>query len=286
VEDKVAELNSKLAEMQAKKIKLEQDVDMCEKKLVRAEKLISGLGGEKVRWTDVANTLSGDYTNLTGDLMLSSGYIAYLGAFTLAYRQDACRQWGELCTAAKIPASSKFDLVKILGDQVQIRQWTIDGLPNDSFSIDNAIVQSKARRWPLLIDPQGQGNKWIRNMEAKNHLSVIKLTDGDFVRILENCISLGFPVLLENVGEELDPTLEPLLLKSIFKQGGSEKIRLGDSTIEYNMKFRFYITSSLRNPHYLPEVCVKVTLLNFMITPDGLIDQVRHVSTTCSKCII
>jgi len=281
VEDKVAELNSKLAEMQAKKMQLEQDVDMCEKKLIRAEKLISGLGGEKVRWTDVANTLSGDYTNLTGDIMLSSGYIAYLGAFTLAYRQDACRQWGELCTAAKIPASSKFDLVKILGDQVQISQWTIDGLPNDSFSIDNAIVQSEARRWPLLIDPQGQGNKWIRNMEAKNHLSVIKLTDGDFVRTLENCISLGFPVLLENVGEELDPTLEPLLLKSIFKQGGSEKIRLGDNTIEYNMKFRFYITSSLRNPHYLPEVCVKVTLLNFMITPDGLIDQL--LGTTVAK---
>lgn len=40
--------------------------------------------------------------------------------------------------------------------------------------------------------------------------------------------------------------------------------------------FRFYVTTKLRNPHYLPEISVKVTLLNFMITPEGLQDQVRR----------
>ena len=67
---------------------------------------------------------------------------------------------------------------------------------------------------------------------------MVKLTDADFARRLENAISFGTPVLLENVGEELDPTLEPLLLKSTFKQGGSLCIRLGDATIEYNPDFR------------------------------------------------
>ena len=95
-------------------------------------------------------------------------------------------------------------------------------MPNDSFSIDNAIVMSKSRRWPLIIDPQMQANKWIRSMEKSHNLVVVKLTDGDFVRKLENAIQFGTPVLLENVGEELDPTLEPLLLKSTFKQGGSD----------------------------------------------------------------
>jgi len=277
VEDKVAALNAQLQEMQDKKAQLEQDVDMCSKKLVRAEKLISGLGGEKTRWTEVAAGLGGDFVNLTGDIMLSSGYIAYLGAFTIKYRDEACGNWKQLCQTSQIPASDTFSLVKVLGEPVKIRDWTIDGLPNDSFSIDNAIVMSKARRWPLLIDPQGQGNKWIKNMEKKNSIEFIKLTDADFIRKLENCIQFGFPVMLENVGEELDAALEPLLLKSVFKQGGSDCIRLGDSTIEYNAKFRFYITTKLRNPHYLPEVSVKVTLLNFMITPDGLIDQLLGI---------
>ena len=67
-------------------------------------------------------------------------------------------------------------------------------------------------------------------------------------------------MLLENIGEELDPILEPLLLKQTFKQAGSICICLGDSTIEYAPEFRFYITTKLRNPHYLPETSVKVRI--------------------------
>lgn len=70
-----------------------------------------------------------------------------------------------------------------------------------------------------MIDPQGQANKWVKNSEKDNKLNIIKLTDDDYMRTLENCIQFGSPLLLENVGEELDPSLEPLLLKQTFKQG-------------------------------------------------------------------
>ena len=72
-------------------------------------------------------------------------------------------------------------------------------------------------------------------------------------------------MLLENIGEELDPVLESLLLKQTFKQGGSLCIKLGDSTIEYSQDFKFYITTKLRNPHYLPETSVKVEKRLFLI---------------------
>ena len=185
--------------------------------------------------------------------------------------------WIALLGEREVPRSEKFSLAEVLGDAVKIREWVINGLPADSFSVDNGIVVSNARRWPLCIDPQGQANKWFRNMEIKNKLKVIKLTDSDFVRTLENSIQFGAPVLLENVLEELDPTIEPLLLKQIFRQGGVMCIRLGDSTIEYSKDFRFYITSKLPNPHYLPETSVKVTVLNFMITQDGLQDQLLGI---------
>lgn len=72
-----------------------------------------------------------------------------------------------------------------------------------------------------MIDPQGQANKWVRNSEKENKLTVVKLTDSDYMRVMENSIQFGTPVLLENVAEELDPSLEPLLLKQTFKQGWS-----------------------------------------------------------------
>jgi hypothetical protein len=83
--------------MQAKKKQLEEEVDLCEKKLERATKLIGGLGGEKTRWTEVAHKLGEDYVNLTGDVLLSAGCIAYLGAFTSSYREKACSKWIAKC---------------------------------------------------------------------------------------------------------------------------------------------------------------------------------------------
>ncbi len=68
----------------------------------------------------------------------------------------------------------------------------------------------------------GQANKWVKNMEKANQLEIIKLSDANYVRTLENAIQFGKPVLLENVGEDLDPLLEPILLKQTFKQQGVE----------------------------------------------------------------
>lgn len=75
----------------------------------------------------------------------------------------------------------------------------------------------------------------------------------------------------------MDATLEPLLLKQTFKQGGALCIKLGDAVVEYSPNFRFFMTTKLRNPHYAPEICVKVSLLNFMTTPDGLEDQLLGI---------
>ncbi|XP_037136748.1 dynein heavy chain 7, axonemal [Syngnathus acus] len=277
VQDQVFNLSQILDANKKKKIELEDQVDLCKKKLERATQLIGGLGGEKTRWNEMAFALGKLYNNLTGDILISSGIVAYLGAFTSSFRQEQIEEWSSLCKAKEIPSSPSMTLMTSLGEQVKIRAWTIAGLPTDGFSIDNGIIISNARRWPLMIDPQGQANKWIKNMEKANNLAIIKLSDPGFVRTLENCIQFGTPVLLENVGEELDPILEPLLLRQTFKQGGAICIRLGDSTFEYAPNFRFYITTKLRNPHYLPETSVKVTLLNFMITPEGIQDQLLGI---------
>ena len=87
VQDKLAKLQAQFDENNNKKLQLERDVDLCSKKLSRAEKLIGGLGGEKDRWSKAATELGHQYNNLTGDVLISAGVVAYLGAFTSAYRQ-------------------------------------------------------------------------------------------------------------------------------------------------------------------------------------------------------
>jgi dynein heavy chain len=160
-----------------------------------------------------------------------------------------------------------------LAEPVRVRQWNIWGLPTDEVSTENGVVIDKARRWPLCIDPQTQANRFIKRMAgeiAPNGYDVVKQSDKNILRTLENGVRFGKWVLMENVGESLDAALEPILQKNVFIQGGQPMIRLGESTVPYNDSFRFYMTTKLPNPHYPPEVCVKVTLLNFAITMQGL----------------
>jgi dynein heavy chain, axonemal len=273
VMDKVTELQDALTAAENKKDSLNKQVTDCEAKLKRADALIKGLGGEKSRWTEMSKQLAATYDNVTGDIVLSAGVIAYMGAFISTYRETAIAQWSVLLKSKNITCSEGFNLRDTLGNAVEIRSWVINRLPNDSFSIDNAIMLFKSNRWPLMIDPQGQANKWVKKMEEHNSLKVVKQNQGNFVRTIENAIQFGNPVLLENVPDSIDPILEPILLKQIVIAGGVATIRLGDSTIEYDPKFRLYITTKLRNPHYPPELCVKVNLLNFMATAEGLQDQ-------------
>ena len=206
----------------------------------------------------------------------------------------------------------------------QVRSWTIAGLPADNHSVENGVIMANARRWPLLIDPQGQANRYIKNLgkdtaRAENGMEVVRQvlclvvsagcatvcacvvllaqwcddwgvalsggrlcacgvqSDKKFLQNLENGVRFGKWILLENVSEKLDAALEPILLQQKFKQGGSDMIKLGDSVIPYNDSFKFFITTKLPNPHYPPEVAVKVSLLNFTITPKGLEDQMLGV---------
>jgi dynein heavy chain len=143
VEEKMAKLQASFKEMTEKKESLEKQADLVGKKLVRAEKLIGGLGGEKDRWTEAARQLSARLLNLTGDVLLSSAVISYLGAFTLAFRNQALAEWTKECAALKIPCSPTFSLTTTLGEPIQLRSWSLAGLPNDNFSCDNGIIATK-----------------------------------------------------------------------------------------------------------------------------------------------
>lgn len=277
LEDKLAHLTEQLNEANDRKQALQDDVKLCENKLERANKLINGLGGEKARWTQAARSLQNNYDCLAGDILVSCGIIAYLSPFTTPFRVESVNKWRDYVFGLQIPSSAEFNLLKILGSEIKIQGWNIHGLPRDAFSIENSIIVDSSKRWSLMVDPQGQANKWIKNMEKQNDLKIIKFTDADYMKTVELCVSTGKPLLLENVMEDLEAPLDPVLFKLTFSQGGMSYISLGDNVVEYNANFKLYMTSKLRNPHYLPDVFNKVTIVNFALTVAGLEDQLLGI---------
>ncbi|XP_063473624.1 dynein axonemal heavy chain 6 isoform X8 [Symphalangus syndactylus] len=273
VEDQIRALQDEYDKGVNEKESLAKTMALTKARLVRAGKLTAALEDEQVRWEESIQKFEEEISNITGNVFIAAACVAYYGAFTAQYRQSLIECWIQDCQSLEIPIDPSFSLVNILGDPYEIRQWNTDGLPRDLVSTENGVLVTQGRRWPLMIDPQGQANHWIRNKESKSGLKIIKLTDSNFLQILENSIRLGLPVLLEELKETLDPALEPILLKQIFISGGRLLIRLGDSDIDYDKNFRFYMTTKMPNPHYLPEVCIKVTIINFTVTKSGLEDQ-------------
>jgi dynein heavy chain len=128
------------------------------------------------------------------------------------------QNWLGIAERKSISVSKNFSIIKTLGDSIKIRHWNFCGLPIDNFSTENAIIAFNSIRWPLMIDPQNQANKWIKEIEKENNLIVTKQSDKNFLRILENALQFGYPLLVEEIREEVDPILDPVLLKIIFKQ--------------------------------------------------------------------
>ncbi|CAD8115295.1 unnamed protein product [Paramecium sonneborni] len=277
--DMLAKLEADYNKAKQEKEDLEAKVNKCKIQLSRAEKLITELGGEKESWKKKAADYRVDSKTIVGDCILSSGIVAYLGAFPIAYRDDTIKIWQTLLEKLHIEFDPDYSLQKILCDPITMGQWTnVQKLPNDSFSIDNAIILKNSTRWSLMIDPQTQANTWVKHMES-SQLVIVRPTQSQNVlsKTLESALQFGQSVLLENVGESIDAIFESILQQKIIKQGSAYKLKFGDKMIDYSRDFKFYMTTKLARPHYPPEICVKVTMLNFQVTQEGLEDQMLNI---------
>jgi dynein heavy chain len=240
--------------------------------------LVSGLAGERDRWEKSIKHYEEAMKFLPGDCLLAAAFMSYAGSFNTVYRKILVQDhWLSHIRTLEIPFSPDFSFDSFSGKPTEIRDWNIQGLPSDAFSTENGIIVTRGRRWPLMIDPQGQANNWIKTLEKSRDLKIIDLKQSDFLRTLENAIQFGTPVLLQGISEFIDPSLDPILNKSVVKKGGMLIMKLGEKDIEYNPEFRFYITTKMANPIYSPEVFAKAAIVNFAVKEKGLENQLLGI---------
>lgn len=67
----------------------------------------------------------------------------------------------------------------------------------------------------------------------------------NYLKIMEGCLSNGKPIIIQNVGEILDPSIAPILDKAIVKIGTTLFIKFNDKMVTYHSNFRLYLTTKL-----------------------------------------
>ncbi|XP_050620090.1 dynein axonemal heavy chain 17 [Macaca thibetana thibetana] len=280
IKNKIAELNANLSNLTsafekatAEKIKCQQEADATNRVILLANRLVGGLASENVRWAESVENFRSQGVTLCGDVLLISAFVSYVGYFTKKYRNELMEKfWIPYIHNLKvpIPITNGLDPLSLLTDDADVATWNNQGLPSDRTSTENATILCNTERWPLIVDAQLQGIKWIKN-KYSSELKAIRLGQKSYLDVIEQAISEGDTLLIENIGETVDPVLDPLLGRNTIKKG--KYIKIGDKEVEYHPKFRLILHTKYFNPHYKPEMQAQCTLINFLVTRDGLEDQ-------------
>ena len=274
VDAKLKALGEKFEIATNEKAEVEEQAAAGTARLGLAERLVGGLASENDRWAKEIDNLKESSTTLIGDCMLAAGFVSYVGAFDQDNRESLWKYtWTPDLEERKIPLTKGVDPLTMLTDEGKNAKMISEGLPADRISIENGSMITNCKRWPLLIDPQTQGIKWLRQKEEANGLQVFQLNQKGWQRKVEQAITNGQVIIIENLGEDIDATMDPVLSRAIYKKGRNLYIKFGGEEVEYDMKFQLYLQTKLSNPHYKPEIAAQCTLINFIATERGLEDQ-------------
>lgn len=275
-------LQDKFETQMADKRAIEENATKTRQKMEQATALINGLSGERARWTDDRKAFASTKSKLVGDCALACAFVSYCGPFNQEFRDSMVQaKFANDLVARGIPVSDDIDLTSFLVDIGTIGDWNMEGLPTDPLSIQNGIMVTRSSRYPLLVDPQGQGLKWVLRREtARRQASGLtgqvkpsSLNDPRLKDALEYALQEGEAIVIAGVETDLDPMLDPILEKQIVTRGKSRYISVNDKMCEYTDAFRLYITTRLPNPHFSPELQAKTTVVDFTVTLKGLEEQ-------------
>uniref|UniRef100_A0A3B3TNK4 Dynein axonemal heavy chain 10 n=1 Tax=Poecilia latipinna TaxID=48699 RepID=A0A3B3TNK4_9TELE len=260
------------------KQKLQEEAELMERRLIAADKLISGLSSENERWNTDLDELKQRRVRLLGDCLVCAAFLSYEGAFSWDFRNEMVYQiWVHDVQERGIPLSQPFKVESLLTDETEISRWGSEGLPPDELSVQNGILTTRGSRFALCIDPQQQAYNWVRKKEESNNLKISSFNDPDFLKQLEMAIKYGSPFLFQDVDEYIDPVIDNVLEKNVKGVEGRQVIMLGDKEVHYDPNFKLFLNTKLSNPKYSPAVFGKAIVINYTVTLKGLEDQLLSV---------
>lgn len=251
---------------------LKAEMETVTTKVERAQSLLMSLGHESERWQKSSNSFQAILRSLIGDGLLMGGFLTYSGFFDFKSRSALMSRWKHTLDALGIEYREDLGVVESLSKASARLQWQTDGLPGDQLSLENGVILDHALRFPLVIDPSGDAISFIMKKYHDDKIQKTSFLDKAFMKTLAGAVRFGTALLVENV-ENIDPILNPLLNRELQRTGGRTLVRIGTEEIDYSPKFKIILSTKNPAVQLTPDVCSRVTLLNFSVTPASLQSQ-------------
>jgi dynein heavy chain 1 len=279
IEDEVKELEASIASYKADYASLIRDVEALKSemeavtmKIDRAESLMTSLSHESERWSKSSETFQTIMRSLVGDGLLMAATLTYQGFFDFKVRSMMMSRWKKSLECLDIEFREELGIVESLSTGAQRLTWQAQGLPGDQLSLENGVILDHGIRFPLVIDPSGNAIDFLMNKHKDEKIQTTSFLDKSFTKTLAGAVRFGTTLLVENV-ERIDPILNPILNKEIQRTGGRTLVRIGTEEVDYSPQFKIILSTKNPGVQLTPDLCSRVTLVNFTVTPDSLQSQ-------------
>ena len=251
---------------------LKTELDVVNSKITRAETLLQSLAQESKRWAATSETFHLIMKNLVGDSLLMAAFLTYSGFFDFRTRLSTLERWKTTLYSLDLDYTADLAIVESLSSGAQRLLWQSQGLPGDHLSLENGVILDHGTRFPLVIDPSGQITSFLLQKHKDEKIQTTSFLDKAFTKTLAGAVRFGTTLLVENV-EKLDPILNPILNKELQRTGGRTLVRIGSEEVDYSPKFKIILSTKNPAVKLTPDLCSRVTLVNFTVTPDSLQSQ-------------
>eukprot|EP00980_Cylindrotheca_fusiformis_P017634 scaffold5529_cov117-Cylindrotheca_fusiformis.AAC.11 len=261
---------------------LKAEMESVTKKVERAESLLKSLGHESERWQKSSEGFQTIMRSLVGDGLLMAAFLTYAGFFDFKNRLLMMERWKNTLEILGIEHREDLGVVESLSKASTRLLWQSEGLPGDQLSLENGVILDDCVRFPLVIDPSGQAISFLMKKYQEDKIQKTSFLDKAFMKTLAGAVRFGTALLVENV-EHIDPILNPLLNRELQRTGGRTLVRIGTEEIDYSPKFKIILSTKNPAVQLTPDVCSRVTLVNFTVTPASLQSQSLSQVVKCEK---
>lgn len=282
LEKSIAKYKLEYADLISQAQIIKSDLTSVQSKVDRSVALLKSLSNEQTRWEQSSESFKVQMSTIIGDVLLSSAFMAYAGYYDQAMRNTMFNTWISHLQSANIKFKEDIARIEYLSNADERLTWNASSLPTDDLCIENAIMLKRFNRYPLIIDPSGQATEFIMSSYREKKITKTSFLDTSFRKNLESSLRFGNPILIQDV-ENYDPILNPVLNREIRRTGGRVLITLGDQDIDFSPAFTMFLSTRDPTVEFPPDICSRVTFVNFTVTRASLQAQCLHQVLKCER---
>ncbi|CAF3748715.1 unnamed protein product [Rotaria sordida] len=272
LETSIAQYKTEYADLISAAQAIKIDLSHVESKVERSIALIKNLSLEKMRWETTSENYQTQLATLIGDGFLISTFLAYTGYFDQMTRQILFQQWQKYFDQAKLPYKHDLARVEYVSSADERLRWEMNMLPSDDLCRENAVMLKRFTRYPLIIDPSGQALEFLHREYQEKNILQTSFMDGNFRKQLESALRFGTTLFIHDA-ENFDPLINPVLNRDLRRTAGRVLITIGDKDIDFSPTFRMFLFTRDSDADFGPDICSRVTFVNFTVTRSSLQSQ-------------